>query len=309
MATAPIAPDPYPTNSNREFVNNAGGAATGIRRKNVVAQSAGTNNAQQQSVSQTQTNQPRSDDWRVRLSLAPQSKYLYNAAQPGILQPLKTTNGVIFPYTPQISTQYQANYTPYNLTHSNTKGYFYQSSNTGEVKLNATFTAQDTAEATYLLAVIHFFRSATKMFYGATDALRGAPPPLVFLSGLGEYQFNKHPCVIQTFDYTLPADVDYVRADTSNQDGTNLTDRRSLQNLPVNPGNASEGRLTSAGLSPGGIPVLPAPTQLGTTSPSYVPTKMEISIVLLPMQTRIQMSQQFSMEKYANGNLLKGGFW
>jgi hypothetical protein len=294
----------------REFTNNAGGAAIGIRRRSPAAeQVAATNNAQQQSAVQTQTNQARSNDWRVRLSLAPQSNYLYNSAQPGILQPLKVTNGVIFPYTPQISTQYQANYSPYNLTHSNYKGYFYQSSSVEGVKVTGTFTAQDTVEATYLLAVIHFFRSVTKMFYGSQDTFRGSPPPLVFLTGLGEYQFNKHPCVVQSFDYTLPADVDYVRADTSNQDGTNLSQRRDLQNLPMNPGNASEGRLRSAGLPVGGIPVLPPPTQLGTTSPTYVPTKMEISIILLPVQTRIQVSQQFSMEKFANGNLQKGGYW
>jgi len=293
----------------KEFTNNASGAAIGTRRVPAVEQAAGTANAQKQAAVQTQTNQSRSNDWRVRLSLAPQSNYLYNSAQPGILQPLKVTNGVIFPYTPQISTQYQANYSPYNLTHSNYKGYFYQSSSVEGVKVTGTFTAQDTAEATYLLAVIHFFRSVTKMFYGSQDTFRGSPPPLVFLTGLGEYQFNKHPCVVQSFDYTLPADVDYVRADTSNQNGTNLSQRRDLQNLPVNPGNASEGRLRSAGLPVGGIPVLPPPTQLGTTSPTYVPTKMDISIILLPVQTRIQVSQQFSMEKFANGNLQKGGYW
>ena len=293
----------------REFTNNAGGAAIGIRRVPAVEQAAGTANAQKQAPVQAQTSQATSADWRVRLKLAPQSKYLYNAEQPGILQPLKVTNGVIFPYTPQISTQYQANYSPYNLTHSNFKGYFYQGSNVGEIKITCPFTAQDTSEANYLLAVIHFFRSATKMFYGATDAFRGAPPPLVFLSGLGDYQFNNHACVIQSFDYTLPADVDYIRADTSNNTGTTLDQKRDRQNLPISSNNTSGNRLQNAGLTPGGIPVLPAPTQLGTASPTYVPTKMDISIVLLPMQTRIQVSQQFSMEKFANGNLLKGGFW
>lgn len=303
-APGAVGNSPYPRTAG--FVDSAGGAAQGIRREPVAAP---VNNARQQAPIQAQTSQLNSADWRVRLRLAPQSQYLYNAAQPGILQPLKVTNGIIFPYTPQISTQYQASYSPYNLTHSNFKGYFYQGSSTGEVKITATFTAQDTAEANYLLAVIHFFRSATKMFYGATDAFRGAPPPLVFLSGLGEYQFNNHPCVIQSFDYTLPADVDYIRANSSNNTGTTLTQNRDRQNLPVSSNNPSGNRLQTAGLTPGGIPVLPAPTPIGTTAPTYVPTKMEISIVLLPMQTRIQVSQQFSMEKFANGNLLKGGFW
>jgi hypothetical protein len=307
---SPGAVNPATDPQAREFTNNAGGAAIGIRRRNpAVEQAAGTANAQKQAPVQAQTSQPAKPDWRVRLKLAPQSKYLYNAEQPGILQPLKVTNGIIFPYTPQISTQYMANYSPYNLTHSNFKGYFYQGSNTGEVKINCPFTAQDTFEANYLLAVIHFFRSATKMFYGATDAFRGAPPPLVFLSGLGDYQFNNHACVIQSFDYTLPADVDYIRADTSNNTGTTLAQKRDRQNLPISSNNTSVNRLQNAGLYPGGIPVLPPPTQLGTESPTYVPTKMDISITLLPMQTRIQVSQQFSMEKFANGNLLKGGFW
>ena len=303
-APGAVGNSPYPRSAG--FVDSAAGAAQGIKREPVAA---AVNNARQQAPVQAQTSQPNSADWRVKLRLAPQSQYLYNAAQPGILQPLKVTNGVIFPYTPQISTQYQANYSPYNLTHSNFKGYFYQGSNTGEVKITATFTAQDTAEANYLLAVIHFFRSATKMFYGATDAFRGAPPPLVLLSGLGEYQFNNHACVIQSFDYTLPADVDYIRANSSNNTGTTLTQNRDRQNLPVSSNNPSGNRLQTAGLTPGGIPVLPAPTPIGTTAPTYVPTKMDISIVLLPMQTRIQVSQQFSMEKFANGNLLKGGFW
>jgi len=298
-----VGNSPYPRSAS--FVDSAAGAAQGIRREPAAA----ANNARQQAPIQAQTSQLNSADWRVRLRLAPQSQYLYNAAQPGILQPLKVTNGVIFPYTPQISTQYAANYSPYSLTHSNFKGYFYQGSSTGEVKITATFTAQDTAEANYLLAVIHFFRSATKMFYGATDAFRGAPPPLVFLSGLGEYQFNNHACVIQSFDYTLPNEVDYIRANSSNNTGTTLTQNRDRQNLPVSSNNPSGNRLQAAGLTPGGIPVLPAPTPIGTTAPTYVPTKMDISIVLLPMQTRIQVSQQFSMEKFANGNLLKGGFW
>jgi hypothetical protein len=42
---------------------------------------------------------------------------------------------------------------------------------------------------------------------------------------------------------------------------------------------------------------------------TYVPTKMEINITLLPTNTRAQVSQQFSLKAFANGNLLKGGFW
>ena len=190
----------------------------------------------QTSLSQ-QRKQANDGDWRFKLSLAPNSTYLYKAAAleqldagqvsaAGIMQPLLYTDGVIFPYTPTISTAYRANYTPYDLTHSNYRGYFYQNSAVEEISLAGTFTAQDTTEANYLLAVIHFFRSVTKMFYGATDPMRGAPPPVCFLSGLGQYQFNYHPVLVSSFSYNLPNDVDYIRAGSVSNNGTNLTDRR-----------------------------------------------------------------------------------
>ena len=252
-------------------------------------------------------------DWRVRLRLAGASDYLYKAADPGILQPLAVTDGVIFPYTPQITTGYSANYSTYDLTHSNYRGVFYQNSTVDELQIQATFTAQDTFEANYLLAVIHFFRSVTKMFYGQ-DPNRGVPPPLVFLQGLGEFQYNLHPCVVKTFNYTTPNDVDYIRARTSTFDGTSLLRQRDRQTNSAGSGvlgilDLVAQRRNNAGLPPGGQTITPAPPTLGTASPTYVPTKLDISLALLPVQTRRQVSQEFSLEKFANGTLIKGGFW
>jgi len=264
--------------------------------------------ARQQQAIASQRRQVNNGDWRVRIRLAPQSKYLYNAPQPGILQPLTVTDGVIFPYTPTISTAYKANYAPYDLTHSNYKGYFYQSSSVDPITVTGTFTAQDTAEANYLLAVIHFFRSATKMFYGQ-DAERGAPPPLVYLTGLGEYQFNEHPCLIQNFTYTLPSDVDYIRSGSPGNIGTNLTTNRDRQSVATNGVFGSLNRLAAAFLTKGAIPNTPAPPTLGLNRPTYVPTKMEIAVTMLPTQSRQQVSKQFSVKEFANGNLIKGGFW
>jgi hypothetical protein len=264
--------------------------------------------AQKQATLQAQRKQANDGDWRVKLRLAPSANYLYKAEEPGILQPLAITDGVVFPYTPQINTNYQANYSTYDLTHSNYRGYFYQNSYVGEIAIQATFTAQDTYEANYLLAVIHFFRSVTKMFYGQ-DAERGAPPPLVYLQGLGQYQFNLAPCVVSQFTYNLPTDVDYIRAGSTNINGTDLQFRRDRQNLPTNPFSSAWQRLTTAGLSKGGLFSPPAPATLGTDRPTYVPTKIDLSLTLLPMQSREQVSKQFSLKQFANGDLLKGGFW
>jgi hypothetical protein len=280
-------------------------------------QAAAKNRAQQQSTLQARVNQPAAADWRVRLQLAKSANYLYRAADAGILKPLFDTDGVIFPYTPTIETSYKAKYDAADLVHSNYKGYFYKSSAIEELSIRGTFTAQDSKEAQYLLAVIHFFRSATKMFYGK-DEQAGAPPPLVFLSAYGQYQFNRHPCVISNFSYSLPADVDYVRANGFNNYGLNMENRRTRSSGPSPSGLVDfvKDKLKINNLFPGGLPQVPAPgavnqnvSNTNSTNSTYVPTKMEISISLLPIQTRSQVSQQFSLKGFANGDLLKGGFW
>ena len=278
--------------------------------------------AKQQATFQARYKQPGNSDWRVRLSLSPNANYLYNAGTPrgsgaGILAPLANTDGVIFPYTPSISTTYTANYEQYDLVHSNYRGVFYKNSRVGDISIRGTFTAQDTTEANYLLAVIHFFRSATKMFYGQ-DAERGTPPPVCLLNGLGQFQFSDHPVVISSFNYTTPDDVDYIRAGNPNNYGSNLLNRRAA--VASNPGGSSLAglnRLLNAlptGLAKGAIPNTPAPSTVNqsvnnTAGATYVPTKMEIDITLIPVQTRAQVSQQFSLKGFANGDLLKGGFW
>ena len=264
--------------------------------------------AQQQQTIADQRKQINNGDWRVRLRLAPQAKYLYNAPNPGILKPLQVTDGIIFPYTPAINTVYRAQYTPYDLTHSNYRGYWYQNSYVNEINLTATFTAQDTNDANYLLAVIHFLRSATKMFYGQ-DAERGSPPPLVYLSGLGDYQFREHACAISSFNYNLPADVDYIRAGSPNNAGLNFNNIRDRQSVATNSIFGTVNRLAAAFLTKGAITGSAAPPTLGLNRPTYVPTKMEIQLTLLPVQSRQQVSKQFSLKEFANGNLLKGGFW
>jgi len=269
--------------------------------------------AQQQATIQQRFNQTTQGDWRVRIRLAPGANYLYNDITNSLLAPLRASNGVIFPYTPTISTSFNANYDKYDLTHSNYRGYFYKNSNVGDIQIIGEFTAQDTSEAEYLLATIVFFRSVTKMFYGK-DTFRGAPPPLVELSGMGQYQFNNHPCLVASFNYSLPKDVDYIRVTPNNQ-GINLNPRRNqVSSSPFSTIQSVLRRLETIGTprgaqaTPGDLGVVNS-TVSGLGQSTYVPTKMEIQVTLLPVQTRAQVSQQFSVKNFANGNLLKGGFW
>lgn len=265
------------------------------------------------SVTQQSQEQPQ-DDWRVRLSLAPNSNYLYNApdaaGQTNILAPLRDTDGVIFPYTPSIQVTYAANYESPELVHSNYKIYQYKNSAVDQVTLTCTFTAQDTYEANYMLAVIHFFKSATKMFYGQDqDPKPGTPPPLCFLYGLGTYQFDKHPLVITNFTYSLPKDVDYIRAGiTSTPAGVQTTVQNNQKDSP----NALQligSAIRLAGrILPGGNPVPPvfSPPAPGSGEGTYVPTKIEMTISANPVVSRNEISNQFSLKDYSSGKLLKG---
>jgi len=264
----------------------------------------------QQALSSLRNNQAATGDWRVKLSLAENSNYLYNSCLNGdILYPLLLTQGVIFPYTPAIDTAYKANYESYDLTHSNYRGYFYKNSYVDVINLRAQFTAQDNNEANYLLAVIHFFRSATKMFYGQ-DQQRGSPPPLVYIRGYGNFQFNNHPCLINQFNYSLPPDVDYIRAQNIVPNGTNQQINRIRNPVANNPLSYSVNRLLNSGLLPGALDFRPGiVTNLPTGEPTYVPTKMEITVTLLPVQSRQNISKNFSVRQFARGNLLKGGYW
>jgi len=280
------------------------------------------NTIQQATLNQTYK-LPGNGDWRFRISLAEGATYLYKAggsangaasgSDTNILAPLATTNGVVFPYTPSVTTSYQAKYNTYDLVHSNYRGVFYQGSGVSEISVRGVFTAQNTFEAGYLLAVIHFFRSVTKMFYGQ-DEQRGAPPPLVYLTGLGDYQFNAHPAVVTNFEYSLPSDVDYIRANSFNNFGTDLANRRNGAFTPSNPLSAIATRLDLSGLFPNAVASKPdygpiTNSVTNTAKATYVPTKIDISVSLLPVQTRDQVSKQFSLKKFATGSLLRGGFW
>lgn len=260
---------------------------------------------------------PQDNDFRFRISLAPGANYLYKT--PGIttdptniLQPLVATDGVIFPYTPQISVTYNANYEPTELTHSNYKIYNYKSSGVENISIIGDFTAQDTAEANYLLAVIHFFRTVTKMFYGQdTEPIAGIPPPLCYLRGYGTYGFNNHQVAITNFTLNYPNDVDYINASPS-------IGGNSLQFAPYKEPTRPNTRLfdrikngnRSGGLQAGGLPTPPNFTQ-GPSSKinTRVPTKLQIQLSCLPIVTRFNIANQFSLRDYASGKLIQRGFW
>ena len=307
--TTTVTPVPQDDGSD-PYVSN-GSSTIGITS---VAKSV--NAAQQQQTISTTKNQNLSEDWRVKLSLAPGSNYLYNMPglnQRDILYPLKGTNGVIFPYTPTINVNYRANYSPADIVHSNYKLYFYQNSSVEEITIQGDFTAQDTSEANYMLAVIHFFKSVTKMFYGqdpiSDGPKSGTPPPLCFLSGFGQYQFQNNPVLITSFQYNLPNDVDYIRAGVATQNpGTNGSN--NLFKAKDQGANLSKVlRVLGNNLTKGFMNQDISWQNYANAQATYVPTKLNISIGCIPVVARNNISKEFSLGNYSKGLLQGKGIW
>lgn len=249
-------------------------------------------------------------DWRVRLSLAPGAYYMYAGDNPGIMQPLQATDGVVFPYTPQITVNYAANYNPIDLTHSNYKVFQYTNSSVDQVTITCDFTAQDVFEARYLLAVIHFFKSMTKMFYGQDlDPIRGTPPPLCYMFGMGGYQFAAHPLAITSFNYNLPNDVDYIKTTApapAQPTGTGQDGNGEVAAIIQSAEKQISSRRLGSVIGIGGKPPPPRYTTVPKDITTWVPTKIQLTIGCVPIMSRNQVSNYFSLDEYASGRLIKG---
>lgn len=221
------------------------------------------------------------NDWRIRISMQPKTANLfYNGSERSFLTgPLAITNGVVFPYTPQIQVTHQAKYEQAALTHSNYASYFYQGSEIQNIQINGDFTVQNVEEGQYLLAVIHFFRACTKMFFGK-DPLAGTPPPMVFLDGYGPHYFPHVPCVVTQFSHTMPSDVDYVEC-------WPYAENNSVYNF--------------AGSSP-------------YIASTRLPTMSSVNVTLQPVYSRRNIAENFELTRYGGGYLVqsptsdKGGF-
>jgi hypothetical protein len=145
-------------------------------------------------------------NWKVKIKLG--DKSIFNMSN--VLKPLEVMGGIIFPYTPQITVLHQANYIPQRLTHSNFAHFAYEASEVQAIQITADFSVQSKEEGEYVLACIYFLRACTKMFFGQGN-LAGNPPPLVFLEGYGTYYFPRVPCIVTSFQHTMPNEVDYMQ--------------------------------------------------------------------------------------------------
>jgi len=144
-------------------------------------------------------------DSRVRLSA--KSAYTDGFSGPGSV--LASTNGIIFPYTPNITVAHQIDYGQYDLVHTNYQPNAYSKTRNPAIQVTGVFASQTPDEARYTVGVMHFLRVASKINFGQSNN-PGTPPPVLELSAYGKFNFNRVPVLIGGFNFVYEDGVDYV---------------------------------------------------------------------------------------------------
>lgn len=214
---------------------------------------------------------PAAKDWRVKLSI-PNIKSFTSSP---LISQLQKTGGLCFPYTPTIIMSHQASYNALQPVHSNYPFFAYENSSVDAMTLTGQFYSQNALEGAYWLGALHYLRSITKMFYGASSN-QGAPPPVVRLNGYGDYVFKNVPVVVTNFTIDMPTEVDYIAVNLASLE-------QNLSRSQVN--NTS-------------------PTESGKIA--YVPVESQITVTLQPIYSRASV-EQFSLDSFVKGNYVGSG--
>ena len=243
----------------------AGDLMSNLRGKNLPGKGKPDFQAKQ---SASFTTELEEKDWRVKLSI-PQA--LKGESVSGLLTPLRLEGGgnMVFPYTPTIIVSHSANYNNVSPIHNNYPFYAYQNSSVDQMTIVGQFYCQNSIEAKYWTACLHYLRAMTKMDFGNNST--GAPPPIAKLNGYGDYVFNNVPVIITNFTVDMPNEVDYVSCN-------------------FQPGEIS-------GMDFGGA----------TTRFGWAPSESQFSITVQPIYSRDKQNK-FNYRDFVTGNNLGKGY-
>ena len=220
--------------------------------------------------------------------VAPGGSSIYGIG--GIMAPLITTNGMVFPYQPTITWQQDVQYTEMELIHANQDIQAYKRTPSPKFSIDGEFSVQNQAEGKYALACIHFLRTVTKMYFGDSDPNRGTPPPVLLFDAYGAYMFNSLPVIVTQFSVGLPKDVDYVPINVSpytSGSGLSSSNQTTIWN-----------KLTESYFP-----------DTGTNSNiAWLPALFNIQVQLTVQNTPARL-RAFKLEDFRSGALLQKGTW
>ncbi len=287
------------------------------------------------------------NDRRVRLRPKDAAAtYVYgdlNQSQPSILTILRSTNGMVWNYTPTIRETRQVNYESQQPVHTNSGYNNYRNTNNTTLSVQGEFFAGTGAEAMYLLACITFLRSVTLMDFGRQAekyhnpdfGVLGAPPPILLFSAYGRYMYNDIPVVVKSVSFDFAEDVDMIMVPLETQGSTSVSagsaakgalssvikGKANFQTIQQTAMNSVKSKIASVNSL--NVNVFNSKTSdinafynnirvngiQNKENMVYVPQKMTISVQLEQQPTPDFMSKKFNLNAYKRGDLLRrGGF-
>lgn len=227
----------------------------------------------------------------------------------GLLQPLRNTNGMVWPYQPTITYNQQVDYTSMDLVHVNQELYAYTRTNSLRLNVSGTFTVQNQQEGIYALAAIHFCRVVTKMYFGQNDPNAGTPPPVLLFDAYGQYMFNQLPVLVSSFTVDLPNDVDYVPVDLTN--AQSYSPSQAASNLPGFSKVMSTPQLSSYTNTANSTLMVTRMFRndlTGTNGYVWLPAVFNLTVDLIVQNTPRRL-RQFDLARFTTGDLMKEGRW
>lgn len=266
-----------------------------------------------QSFTNTQTpvvsNNSDAQGRRVRLRPKPAAAMQIYGSN-GLLQPLRQTNGMFWPYQPTITWQQTVKYTQMELVHTNQDIQSYVNTPSARFQVSGDFSVQNQQEGIYALASIHFLRTVSKMYFGSSDPNAGVPPPVLLFDAYGQYMFNQLPVIVVSFSVSLPNDVDYVPVDlsniqtySSNQTTTNIPGYSQLQTTPSIKSftNVANTTLMSTRMFRQDLAG-------GNDGYVWLPSIFNITVELIVQNTATRL-RSFNLDSFRTGELMKSGKW
>lgn len=186
--------------------------------------------------------------------------------------------GIVFPYTPDITTQKTVEYMAGDMPHTNFQQQSFVKSRLPSIQITGQFIHQVRSEAIYTAGVLHFLKVVTKMHSGVNDPLAGTPPPVLNFSAYGALNYKNVPVVISSYSYTTPSDQDmvsvtYTREDLVSPDGDTQNSNLSLEGQTI-----------------------------------QLPVMLTISLDLVPQYSYQKADNDFNLQDFATGALYNQGF-
>lgn len=213
-----------------------------------------------------------------------------------------------FPYTPQLEYSHDVKYDAYSLTHTNYQPYAYTRSENPTINMSCKFSAHTTDHFRNSEQAIRFLRTYTKMNFGRTDPDRGQPPRILRLFAYGQQMFNDVPVVISKFSMTFPEDIDYVQGEFSSDGNfkgvSTRNDRLPSNEVGRDPRTQGAGNGQSTAEFANNDP-----RRIDRESYTlYLPVMFTVNIGLLVQQNLSKTVNEFNLNDFASGELIRKGY-